>query len=68
MVARNPHSAPRAVGGGRSPRYSKRAHRAARRRREGVRPGRSGAMPPLRLWWLHYTRKVHRAKESISIV
>ena len=28
MVARNPHSAPRAVGGGRSPRYSKRAHRA----------------------------------------
>ena len=28
MVARNPHSAPRAVGGGRSPRYDKRAHRA----------------------------------------
>ena len=28
MVARNPHSAPRAVGGGRSPRYEKRAHRA----------------------------------------
>ena len=29
MPARNPHSAPRAVGGGRSPRYDARAHRAS---------------------------------------